>query len=101
MTLSGGIAARRQRFDFAESTSSDGGGGEYNPFGRPGAGAPIRTDSGQMVTSLRADPDTRFQTQLRREVEHSMVRLMRDYYIFITMYATAAAFISTLALQNW
>ena len=27
---------------------------EYNPFGKPGAGAPIRTDSGTVLTSYHS-----------------------------------------------
>lgn len=50
---------------------------EYNPFGRSGAGAPIKTTSGKCITSLQGDPDIRFQKQLKREVEQSLVSIFR------------------------
>ena len=52
--------------------------GGYYPFGRPGAGAPCRTESGNVITGFAADPDMRFQKQLRREVEYSLVS---EYHI--------------------
>ena len=45
----------------------------FDPFGKPGAGAPRRSDSGNVMASIVADPDTRFQKQLKREIEHSLV----------------------------
>ena len=45
----------------------------YNPFGKPGGGAPRRSESGTAITTVAADPNTRFQKQLKREVEHSLV----------------------------
>ena len=45
----------------------------FDPFGKPGAGAPRRSDSGNVMASIVADPDTRFQKQLKKEIEHSLV----------------------------
>lgn len=36
---------------------------DYNPFGKPGGGAPNRTGSGRISTSLHADPSIRFNTE--------------------------------------
>ena len=74
LSPSGSTDTRRQKLDTEQA--SNGGRPDtppYDPFGRPGAGAPLRSTSGKMVTSLKADPDTRFQRQLRREVEGPLV----------------------------
>lgn len=53
---------------------------EYGPdfhgnFGRPGAGAPLRTDSGKVKAELRADEDIRFQdSQKGRIVNETELR---------------------------
>ena len=65
------------------STNKDG----YNPFGRPGGGAPIKSDSGTFVTALVGDPNIRFQKQLKKEINQTLVNctiiiivLIYNYY---------------------
>lgn len=43
------------------------------PFGRPGGGAPRRTNSGTLQTSIVSDPATRFQRPFKKDVDHVMV----------------------------
>lgn len=43
------------------------------PFGRPGGGAPRRTDSGKLQTSIIGDPATRFQRPFKKDVDHVLV----------------------------
>jgi len=38
------------------------------PFGRPGAGAPLKTNSGNLKTGLHADPEIRFQKRDRNQI---------------------------------
>ena len=66
----GSVDTRLGKLDLEDNSSSQ---RAYNPFGRPGGGAPIRTQSGKFVTSLAGDPDIRFQKQLKKEVERSLV----------------------------
>lgn len=47
----------------------------YTPFGKPGAGAPLKSHDGHVDTSIRAHPETRFQKHLKKEVENSLVRI--------------------------
>ena len=68
-TLSGTRQTRRQRWDF----EPPGGGSDYHPFGKSGGGAPLKTGSGKLQTSLKADPCIRFQNQLKKEVNDTMV----------------------------
>lgn len=42
------------------------------PFGRPGAGAPLKTNSGNLKTGLSADPEIRFQKRDRNQI-HNVV----------------------------
>ena len=67
-TQSGTRQTRRQRFNFELSDGSD-----YNPFGRSGGGAPLKTGSGKLQASVKADPDIRFQDRLKKEVNDSLV----------------------------
>lgn len=46
---------------------------EEGPYGKPGAGAPLRTKSGKVHTQIREDRDIRFQGHLKKEVDDSMV----------------------------
>lgn len=69
--------ATRQRLDFVHPTPVNE--STYSPFGQPGAGAPRRSESGGVVTSLRGDPETRFQKQLKREVEGTLVNWNSSY----------------------
>ena len=46
----------------------------YNPFGRPGGGAPHVTHEGKVKYVNTKDPELRFQRTLRKEVENTMVR---------------------------
>ena len=46
------------------------------PFGRPGGGAPRRTNSGTLQTSIVSDPATRFQRPFKKDVDHVMVYMM-------------------------
>ena len=66
--MSGTRDTRRQRMDFDVIS-----GEEYHPFGRSGAGAPLKTSSGKLQTSLKADPNIRFQNQLMKEVNDTLV----------------------------
>ena len=43
------------------------------PFGRPGGGAPRRTNSGKLQTSIMSDPATRFQRPFKKDVDHVLV----------------------------
>ena len=43
------------------------------PFGRPGGGAPRRTDSGKLQASIISDPATRFQRPFKKDVDHVLV----------------------------
>lgn len=72
ITRSGRLMTHRQALSLEGAATADNTG--QSPFGRPGAGAPLRSSSGKVVTSLRADPDTRFQTHLKKEVVDGMVR---------------------------
>lgn len=65
---SGTRQTRRQRLDFELSDGS-----EYAPFGKSGGGAPLKTGSGKLQTSLKADPDIRFQDKLKKEVNETLV----------------------------
>ena len=47
----------------------------YNSFGKPGGGAPRCSDSGNVVASVVADPDMRFQKQLKKEIDQSLVSM--------------------------
>ena len=55
----------------------------YYPFGRPGAGAPCRTDSGTVITGLPADPDVRFQKQLKKEVDRTLVMDLSQHEVIL------------------
>ena len=70
-TLSGTRDTRRQRMTF-DAISGE----EYYPFGRSGGGAPLKTGSGKLQTSLKADPNIRFQTQLMKEVNDTLVSMV-------------------------
>ena len=70
-TLSGTRDTRRQRMTFDAIN-----GEEYYPFGRSGGGAPLKTGSGKLQTSLKADPNIRFQTQLMKEVNDTLVSMI-------------------------
>ena len=77
ITDSGSVLAQRQKFIETQSPPvklED----SFDPFGKPGAGAPRRSDSGNIMASIVADPDTRFQKQLKREIEHSLVSTTRS-----------------------
>lgn len=65
LTPSGNVDTHRRKLDH--------GGGNTGLFGRPGGGAPLRTHSGRVAASLKGDPETRFQQQTRKEVEHILV----------------------------
>ena len=52
---------------------------EYYPFGRSGGGAPLKTGSGKLQTSLKADPNIRFQSQLMKEVNDTLVSMIAHY----------------------
>ena len=71
MTSSGRVDARRRGLRFDELPSNV---LAYNPFGRPGCGAPHVTQTGTIESVMTRDPDLRFQDHLRKEVEISMVR---------------------------
>ena len=69
--MSGTRDTRRQRMTFDTIN-----GEEYYPFGRSGGGAPLKTGSGKLQTSLKADPNIRFQTQLMKEVNDTLVSMI-------------------------
>ncbi len=48
----------------------------YNPFGRSGGGAPVKTISGRCIAARTIAPDIRFQKQLKKVVEQGLVRKM-------------------------
>lgn len=50
-------------------------GSNYDPFGKSGGGAPLKTGSGKLQTSLKADPNIRFQDRLKKEVDETFVGL--------------------------
>ncbi|XP_019854986.1 PREDICTED: uncharacterized protein LOC100636248 isoform X2 [Amphimedon queenslandica] len=70
VTRSGTLLAQRRRFlaPTQLKTSDD----FYSSFGKPGGGAPRRSDSGNVDASVVADPDTRFQKQLKKEIDQSL-----------------------------
>ena len=43
------------------------------PFGKPGGGAPRRTTSGKLQTSIVSDPATKFQPSFKKDVDHVLV----------------------------
>ena len=43
------------------------------PFGRPGGGAPRRTTSGKLQTSIVSDPATKFQPSFKKDVDRVLV----------------------------
>ena len=49
---------------------------EYYPFGKSGGGAPLKTGSGKLQTTLKADPNIRFQSQLMKEVNDTLVSMI-------------------------
>lgn len=49
----------------------------YNPFGRPGGGAPRINKEGQVAPAISKNPELCFKDQLKNEVEISMVRAQR------------------------
>lgn len=71
MTSSGKVDARRHRLGFDKATNNV---LAYDPFGRPGGGAPLVTEDGKVVSVIARDPQIRFQDQLKKEVENTMVR---------------------------
>ena len=56
---------------------------EYQPFGRPGAGAPLRTASGELHTQIPTNPTIRFQDHLKGEVEGSLVSCNVEYSVCV------------------
>ena len=68
ITQSGTRQIRRQRMDFEPNDGSG-----YGPFGKSGGGAPLKTGSGKLQTSLKADPNIRFQDKLKKEVNEALV----------------------------
>ena len=62
----------------------------HYPFGRSGGGAPIKTNSGRLVTAVAGDPDIRFQKQLRREVEQTLV--CNNQLLFLLIQAIISQF---------
>lgn len=87
---------RKQKYtDNNQHNSDEAGIEEYNPFGRAGAGAPLKTTSGKCITSLQVDPDIRFQKQLKREVEQSLVSThMCTWYVYC-MYGSISIIMCT------
>ena len=69
ITSNGEIDARRT----IRREPAGGAEGLHGAFGRPGGGAPLRTDSGHVQVALKADADIRFQKQLKKEVEATLV----------------------------
>ncbi len=47
----------------------------YDPYGKPGAGALLRTSSGKLTTHIKGARDIKFQDHLKREVD-SMVQCL-------------------------
>ena len=43
------------------------------PFGKPGGGAPLRTESGSLKASLPMDPEIRFQKRDRDQIHDVIV----------------------------
>eukprot|EP00731_Ephydatia_muelleri_P030826 Em0022g340a len=68
ITSNGEIDARRT----IRREPAGGAEGLHGAFGRPGGGAPLRTDSGHVQVALKADADIRFQKQLKKEVEATL-----------------------------
>ena len=71
MSRDGGLNTRIQKFStepesLPQSCSSN----DYDPYGRPGAGAPLRTKSGKLTTQIKGTQDIRFQDHLKKEVDH-------------------------------
>ena len=83
--MSGTRDAQRQRMDF-DAISSE----EYYPFGRSGGGAPLKTSSGKLQTSLKADPNIRFQSQLMKEVNDTLVSMI----VTLLLYSFVFEFLS-------
>ncbi len=69
---SGTMNARIGKFDFRSNTDTTND-CSYNPFGRPGGGAPIKSNSGKCVTALVGDPNIRFQKQFKKEIDQTLV----------------------------
>jgi len=53
--------------------AESGTGYDYHPYGRPGAGAPIKSKSGKLATGIKGSRDIRFQDHLRKEVDSLVI----------------------------
>lgn len=71
MSRDGGLNTRMQKFSAeSESLPQSHGSNDYDPYGKPGAGAPLRTRSGKLTTQIKGARDIRFQDHLKKEVDH-------------------------------
>jgi len=72
VTPSGKLKARRHGVNFDQPANFS---ETYNPFGRPGGGAPRLNWDGQVAPAISKNPDLCFTKHLKNEVEIAMVRL--------------------------
>ena len=73
MTASGKLNARRHGIRFCTQPDYI---EDYDPFGRPGGGAPRVDRGGRVVPAMTKNPELCFTDQLKNEVEISMVRAL-------------------------
>ncbi len=69
--MSGKLSTRRQGIRFETSPSHD---EIYNPFGRPGGGAPRVNQDGRVAPAMMKNPELCYTDQLKNEVNITMVR---------------------------
>lgn len=70
MTGSGKLNARRHGIWFGTPPDHN---ENYNPFGRPGGGAPRVDKDGKVAPAIAKNPELCFTDQLKNEVEIAMV----------------------------
>lgn len=71
VTLSGKVNARRHGLRLEEAPSEI---PTYNPFGRPGGGAPKVNQEGKVEPVIKRDRELHLQDKKKMEVEIAMVR---------------------------
>ena len=70
MSPSGKVDTRRQKLSSSLNESSTTDAKKiYHPFGKPGGGAPLIDETGNTKAAITADPNTRFQYQLQKDVD--------------------------------
>lgn len=56
------------------------------PLGKPGGGAPLRSDSGSLKAAIGLDPEIQFQKRHREQVHNVIMPVSTTTMIFIFLY---------------